>query len=123
LKVCIPLQLFVYLDRKSPAIPYWPYCQPVTSPSNLSPLKSRQIYSSLHGLVKGKQALLTIFLLGVRPCPNPAFGTFAKPNKATHNQSFAKEPNFASFSFCWRFFDFQIKPEFPIFGKNWFQYV
>lgn len=24
----------------------------------------------------------------------PAFGTFAKPHKPTHNQSFAKEPNF-----------------------------
>lgn len=24
----------------------------------------------------------------------PAFGTFAKPHKPSHNQSFAKEPNF-----------------------------
>ena len=28
-KVCSPLQLFVYLDRESPAIPYWPCCQPL----------------------------------------------------------------------------------------------
>jgi len=53
----------------------------------------------------------------------PAFGTFAKPQMPTHKQSFAKEPNFASFSVYWRFFDFQIKPEFVTFGKNWVEYA
>jgi len=53
----------------------------------------------------------------------PTFGTFTKPLKPTHNQSFAKEPNFARLSLNWRFFDFQIKPEIPIFGKNWVQYA
>jgi len=49
----------------------------------------------------------------------PAFGTFAKPLNPTRNPSFAKEPNFARFSLYWRFFDFQIQPRIPIFGKNW----
>ena len=53
----------------------------------------------------------------------PAFGTFAKPLKPTHHPSFAKEPNFASFFLCWRFFDFQIKPRIPIFGKSWVHYA
>jgi len=30
--------------------------------------------------------------------------------------SFAKEPNFARLFHFWRFFDFQILPEMPIFG-------
>ena len=29
------------------------------------------------------------------------------------------EPNFTNLSIYWRIFDFQIKPEFSIFGKNW----
>ena|GEM_PF-2755385 len=36
-------------------------------------------------------ALATHFLKFLRQL---AFGTFAKPHKLTHNQSFAKEPNF-----------------------------
>jgi len=51
------------------------------------------------------------------------FDTFAKPLKPTRNPSFAKEPNFARLSLYWRFFDFQIKPKIPIFGKNWVRYA
>lgn len=56
------------------------------------------------------------------PC-QPAFGIFAKPHNPTHNSSFAKESNFARFPLNWRFFDFQIKPEIYIFGKNWVRYA
>jgi len=53
----------------------------------------------------------------------PAFGTFAKPLKPTHKPIFSKEPNFARISSYWRFFDFQIKPDMVIFGKNGVHYA
>jgi hypothetical protein len=43
-------------------------------------------------------------------------------HKQIQNASFVKVPIFARLSLYWRIFDFQIKPESLIFGKNWVCY-
>lgn len=45
-KVCSPRQSFVYLDRKSPAIPYWPYCQTL-APTLLQVVKTLALITGI----------------------------------------------------------------------------